>query len=35
MPFITVQPSGNRIEAATGTSLLAALLAAGAALTHK
>jgi 2Fe-2S ferredoxin len=35
MPFITVQPSGNRFEAATGSSLLAALLAAGEPIPHK
>lgn len=29
MPIITIQPSGKTIEAATGTSVLAALLAAG------
>jgi 2Fe-2S ferredoxin len=35
MPFITVQPSGNRFEAATGASLLSALLAAGEPIPHK
>ncbi len=35
MPFITVQPSGSRFEAATGSSLLAALLAAGEPIPHK
>ena len=28
MPFVTVQPSGNRIEAASGVSLLSVLLGA-------
>ena len=35
MPLITVQPSGKSFEAETGTSLLAALLAAGETIDHK
>ncbi len=35
MPLITVKPSGNSFEAATGTSLLTALLAAGETIEHK
>jgi len=35
MPLLTVQPSGKSFEAETGTSLLAALLAAGEAIDHK
>lgn len=35
MPFVTVQPSGNRIEAASGVSLLSVLLGAGESIPHK
>lgn len=35
MPVITVQPSGKSIDAAAGSSILAALLAAGEAISHK
>lgn len=35
MPTITVQPSGKSVEAAAGSSILAALLAAGEAIQHK
>lgn len=35
MPTVTVQPSGTSFEAAAGTTLLAALLAAGAAIKPK
>lgn len=35
MPLITVQPSGKSFEAETGTSILAALLAAGENIGHK
>ena len=35
MPSITVQPSGKTFEAEVGTSLLAALLAAGEPIEHK
>jgi 2Fe-2S ferredoxin len=35
MPNVTIQPSGKTFEAAVGTSLLAALLAAGEQLAHK
>ena len=35
MPFVTVQPSGNRIEAASGVSLLSVLLGAGEPIPHK
>lgn len=35
MPLITVQPSGKTFEAEVGTSLLAALLAAGEPIEHK
>jgi 2Fe-2S ferredoxin len=35
MPFVTVQPSGNRIEAASGASLLSVLLSAGEPIPHK
>lgn len=35
MPLIIVQPSGKSFEAETGTSLLAALLAAGENIAHK
>jgi len=35
MPTITVQPSGKSVEAAAGSSILAALLAAGEAIPHK
>jgi 2Fe-2S ferredoxin len=35
MPSITVQPSGKTFEAEAGTSLLAALLAAGEPIEHK
>ncbi|MFZ5491813.1 MAG: 2Fe-2S iron-sulfur cluster-binding protein [Pseudomonadota bacterium] len=35
MPFVTVQPSGKRIEAASGVSLLSVLLGAGEPIPHK
>lgn len=35
MPVVTVQPSGNRIEAASGVSLLTVLLGAGEPIAHK
>lgn len=35
MPMITLTPSGKSIEAAAGTSLLSALLAAGESIAHK
>lgn len=35
MPSLTIQPSGKTIDAATGSSILAALLAAGESIPHK
>jgi 2Fe-2S ferredoxin len=35
MPLVTIQPSGKTFEAAAGTSLLQALLAAGEPMAHK
>lgn len=35
MPTVTIQPSGKTLDAAAGTSLLAALLAAGETIAHK
>lgn len=35
MPTLTLQPSGKTIDAASGSSVLAALLAAGEAIAHK
>lgn len=35
MPMLTIQPSGKTVEAETGISLLAALLAAGESIAHK
>ena len=35
MPTVTVQPSGKSFEAAVGTSLMAALVAAGEPIAHK
>jgi ferredoxin, 2Fe-2S len=35
MPTVTIQPSGKTFEAAVGSSLLAALLAAGEQIPHK
>jgi 2Fe-2S ferredoxin len=35
MPIVTIQPSGNRIEAASGVSLLSVLLGAGEPIPHK
>lgn len=35
MPVITIQPSGTTLQAAAGSSILSALLAAGAGIAHK
>lgn len=35
MPNVTIQPSGKTVSAASGSSLLAAILAAGAGIAHK
>jgi 2Fe-2S ferredoxin len=35
MPIVTIQPSGNTLSAAAGTSILAALLASGEKIPHK
>jgi 2Fe-2S ferredoxin len=35
MPTLTIQPSGKTVEAATGSSVLAALLSAGEPVLHK
>jgi 2Fe-2S ferredoxin len=35
MPVLTIQPNGKTVEAAAGSSILAALLAAGADIAHK
>jgi len=35
MPTITIKNTGNTLEAATGTSILQALLAAGVSIAHK
>jgi 2Fe-2S ferredoxin len=35
MPIVTIQPSGKTLQAASGTSILAALLAAGVEIAHK
>jgi len=35
MPVVTIQPSGTTIEVASGTTLLAAALQAGAPIAHK
>ena len=35
MPVVTIQPSGNTTEAAAGSSILSALLAAGIDIKHK
>ena len=35
MPTVTIQPSGKTLEAVAGTSLLAALVAAGEPIAHK
>ena len=35
MPVITIQPTGKTIEAAAGSSILSALLAAGSEIAHK
>jgi len=35
MPVLTIQPSGKTIQAAAGSSILAALLASGEAIAHK
>jgi 2Fe-2S ferredoxin len=35
MPVVTIQPSGNTVEAAVGSSILSALLSAGAEVAHK
>lgn len=35
MPIVTIQPSGKTLQAAAGSSILAALLAAGESIAHK
>lgn len=35
MPVLTIQPSGKTLSAASGSSILAALLAAGESIAHK
>ncbi|HUW36159.1 MAG TPA: 2Fe-2S iron-sulfur cluster-binding protein [Rhodocyclaceae bacterium] len=35
MPTVTIQPSGKTCEAAAGSTILAAILASGAAIAHK
>ena len=35
MPIITIQPSGKTVDAATGSTLLAAIKSAGEAIQHK
>ena len=35
MPVLTIQPSGTTLQAAAGSSILSALLAAGADIAHK
>jgi 2Fe-2S ferredoxin len=35
MPTVTIQPSGKTYEAAAGSTILAAIMAAGVAITHK
>ena len=35
MPTVTIQPSGKTYDAAAGSTILAAIMAAGVAITHK
>lgn len=35
MPVVTIQPAGSTVEAAAGSSILSALLAAGSEIAHK
>lgn len=35
MPIVTIQPSGNTVEAAVGSSILSVLLGVGARVAHK
>ena len=35
MPVVTIQPSGNTVEVAAGSSILSALLGTGAEIAHK